>query len=114
MAEIDDVVSTLVRGWARAESEAGACPQSWRAGARERLVTALRAYGLAVDAEIERLAALHWDGQWASLLRDGVIAARNNRDPMWPPGHKVWESHERRVRAAQDALAAFDASRQRS
>lgn len=110
MAEIDDVISTLVRGWARAEADAGACPQSWASGARERLVTALRAYGLAVDSEVERIAALHWDGEWSSILRDAVLAARNSRNPAWPPGHKVWESHERRVQAALDAVAAFDAS----
>lgn len=110
MAEIDDVVSRLTRGWARAESDAGACPQSWAAGARERLVTALHAYGLAVDAEVERIAALHWDGEWGSILRDAVIAARAQRNPMWPPGHKVWESQTARVQAALAALAAFDAT----
>lgn len=110
MAEIDNIISTLVRGWASAEHDAGACPQSWESGARERLVIAMRAYGLAVDAEVERIAALHWNGEWTSILRDAVIAARNDRNPMWPPGHKVWESYERRVQAARDAVAAFDAS----
>ena len=110
MAEMDDVISVLVRGWARAEADAGACPQSWAAGARERLVRGLRAYGLAVDVEVERIAALHWDGEWGSILRDAVIAARAQRNPMWPPGHKVWESHTARVQAALDALAAFDAT----
>ena len=110
MAEIDDVVSVLTRGWARAESDAGACPQSWQAGARERLVLALRDYGLAVDSEMERIAALHWDGEWSSILRDAVIAARNSRNPMWPPGHAAWGAHERRVQAAIAEQKAFDAS----
>lgn len=110
MADLDDVVSVLTRGWARAEADAGACPQSWAAGARERLVRALRAYGLAVDAEVERIAALHWDGEWGSILRDAVIEARNDRNPAWPPGHEVWDAHKRRVQAAIDAVAAFDAT----
>ena len=108
MADLDDVVSVLTRGWARAEADAGACPQSWAAGARERLVRALRAYGLAVDVEVERIAALHWDGEWGSILRDAVIATRASRDPTWPPGHAAWAAHAARVQAALDALAAFD------
>lgn len=110
MTDMDDVISTLVRGWARAEHDAGACPQSWDAGARERLVRALRAYGLEVDSEVERIAALHWDGQWVDTLRDAVITARNRRDPTWPPGHPVWDAHESRVAAAVDALRRFEAS----
>lgn len=108
MADLDDVVSVLTRGWARAEADAGACPQSWAAGARERLVTALHAYGLAIDSEVERIAALHWDGEWQSILRDAVIATRASRDPTWPPGHAAWAAHAARVQAALDALAAFD------
>lgn len=110
MAEMDDVVRTLVRGWARAEADAGACPQSWQAGARERLVCALRAYNVAVDSEVERIAQIHWDGEWSSILRDAVIEARNDRNPAWPPGHAAWDAHRRRVQAAVDALAAFDAT----
>lgn len=110
MAEIDNIVSTLTRGWARAEHDAGACPQSWESGARERLVIALRAYGLAVDEDVERIAALHWDGEWGSILRDAVIATRASRDPTWPPGHAAWAAHAARVQAALDALAAFDAT----
>lgn len=108
MAEIDNIVSTLTRGWARAEHDAGACPQSWESGARERLVIALRAYGL--TAEVERIAQIHWDGEWGSILRDAVIATRASRDPTWPPGHAAWAAHAARVQAALDALAAFDAS----
>lgn len=110
MAEIDNVVSTLVRGWARAEHDAGACPQSWESGARERLCIAMRAYGLAVDEDVERIAQIHWDGQWQSILRNAVLAARASRDPTWPPGHAVWAAHAARVQAAIDALDAFDAS----
>ena len=102
-----DTLRTLVGGWAQSEIDAGASPQAWDAGARARVVKAIEAFGYTPDAEQERQAAMVWDQTWLEALAADIRAVKQRRDPMWPPGHSVWDKHEASLKAVIDNYDEF-------